>query len=484
MTTITRERLLKIQQWRETYGTGSNVMLPAEEAEELARIALVSLTAEPVAWRLLDSPESSVTVTDNEKMAAIWKRNGRNVQPLYSTAHGSADAVGMVVSEGRQPSANNPESRIFEVLVESGYEPVPGDKLYAAPPASEREQIRREHAEWSDATFGNVGPVGPLKHLSKEALEAAAEPEDLSEWADMQFLLWDAQRRAGISDKQITQAMIEKLAVNKTRQWPEPKDGEPRLHIKEQPAPEEIDERTSFNAWNNEHNLPIAGVGVKNAAWLAWQARARLCISPVPVMPAELHPDTQNLVANFSTALAEKLYKAQLKYGYDADWKQDGWHTQCLGHFHQHIAKGDPRDVAAYCAFMWYHGWKTESVSVPVVPEEMPKGLAAQIVSLLAHNIGDKLLAQKIWNACRAVMLQSKYRDLSQPVDPQISEYEKIMLRAGWVMVPVEPTDEMIAAAMNCEDVLFNSDELFCVQFGNIYEAMLAAAPQPEANNE
>lgn len=26
-------------------------------------------------------------------------------------------------------------------------------------------------------------------------LEAAAEPDDLSEWADMQFLLWDAQRR-------------------------------------------------------------------------------------------------------------------------------------------------------------------------------------------------------------------------------------------------------------------------------------------------
>ncbi|EJW1175485.1 DUF550 domain-containing protein [Salmonella enterica] len=256
----------------------------------------------------------------------------------------------MVVSEGRQPSAHNPDSRIFEVLVESGYEPVPGDKLYAAPPASERERIRRERAEWSDATFGDVGPIGPLKHLSKEALEAAAEPDDLSEWADMQFLLWDAQRRAGITDEQITQAMIEKLAINKARQWPEPKDGEPRLHIKEQPA--------------------------------------------------------------------------------------------------------------------------------PVVPAEIPKGLAGQIVSLLAHNIGDKLLAQKIWNACRAVMLQSKYRDLSQPVDPQISEYEKIMLRAGWVMVPVEPTDEMIAAAMNCEDVLFNSDESFCVQFGNIYEAMLAAAPQ------
>ncbi|HBX6902588.1 TPA: DUF550 domain-containing protein [Klebsiella pneumoniae] len=104
-----------------------------------------------------------------------------------------------------------------------------------APPAPERDQVRREHAEWSQATFGNVGPVGPLKHLSKEALEAAAEPGDLSEWADMQFLLWDAQRRAGITDEQITQAMIDKLAVNKQRKWPEPKDGEPRLHIKEQP---------------------------------------------------------------------------------------------------------------------------------------------------------------------------------------------------------------------------------------------------------
>nr|EKW3298739.1 DUF550 domain-containing protein [Klebsiella oxytoca] len=104
-------------------------------------------------------------------------------------------------------------------------------------PVPERDQVRQEHAEWSQATFGNVGPIGPLKHLSKEALEAAAEPSDLSEWADMHFLLWDAQRRAGITDEQITQAMVEKLAVNKQREWPEPKDGEPRLHIKEQPAP-------------------------------------------------------------------------------------------------------------------------------------------------------------------------------------------------------------------------------------------------------
>jgi hypothetical protein len=101
-----------------------------------------------------------------------------------------------------------------------------------------RHLIRQRHAEWSQATFGNVGPTGPLKHLSKEALEAAAEPDDLSEWADMQFLLWDAQRRAGISDGEITAAMEEKLKVNMARQWPEPKDGEPRLHIKAAPQQE------------------------------------------------------------------------------------------------------------------------------------------------------------------------------------------------------------------------------------------------------
>ncbi|XFW61487.1 hypothetical protein AAHT73_09555 [Klebsiella pneumoniae] len=46
--TITRERLEKIKSWRETYGAGSNVMLPAEEAEELARMALAAMDSEPV----------------------------------------------------------------------------------------------------------------------------------------------------------------------------------------------------------------------------------------------------------------------------------------------------------------------------------------------------------------------------------------------------------------------------------------------------
>ncbi|EJJ4042236.1 DUF550 domain-containing protein [Salmonella enterica] len=190
MTTITKERIeLFIKSPLENGLTRGEQM-------ELARIALASLTAEPLAW------------TDEEELRDLRK-------------------VGFCEMFSVEPISKDAD--MLRVI-----------PLYRhAQPVPERDRIRREHAEWSDATFGDVGPIGPLKHLSKEALEAAAEPDDLSEWADMQFLLWDAQRRAGISDEQITQAMIEKLAINKARQWPEPKDGEPRLHIKEQPAPQQ-----------------------------------------------------------------------------------------------------------------------------------------------------------------------------------------------------------------------------------------------------
>lgn len=92
--------------------------------------------------------------------------------------------------------------------------------------------IREQHAEWSDRQFGNVGPVGPLKHLAKEAIEAAEAPDDISEFADIIMLVWDATRRAGITDEQLAMAVAEKLERNKRRQWGAVKDGEPCHHLK------------------------------------------------------------------------------------------------------------------------------------------------------------------------------------------------------------------------------------------------------------
>lgn len=77
------------------------------------------------------------------------------------------------------------------------------------------------------------------------------------------------------------------------------------------------------------------------------------------VLPEDLHPQTAKLVINFASALAEKLHKAEQKYGYSDTWMQPHWQIKCLDDFKHHVSKGDPRDVAAYCAFMWYHGWST-----------------------------------------------------------------------------------------------------------------------------
>lgn len=76
-------------------------------------------------------------------------------------------------------------------------------------------------------------------------------------------------------------------------------------------------------------------------------------------VPDELHKDTADLVARFASALAAKLYKAEQKHGYSNGWKQDDWQFECSEKLVEHIEKGDPRDVAAYCAFMWHHQWCT-----------------------------------------------------------------------------------------------------------------------------
>lgn len=80
-----------------------------------------------------------------------------------------------------------------------------------------------EQADFSQATFGSDrerGPVGPLKHLEKEAKEAQEHPTDRSEYADCMLLILDAARRAGISPPDLVQEAYNKLQKNKVRQWP------------------------------------------------------------------------------------------------------------------------------------------------------------------------------------------------------------------------------------------------------------------------
>lgn len=86
-------------------------------------------------------------------------------------------------------------------------------------------------------------------------------------------------------------------------------------------------------------------------------------------LPDGLHRDTQNLVMLFAGAMAYKLNKAQDKYGYDNGWKGSAWEQDCRDRLHEHLAKGDPRDVANYCAFMWHHGWATTAPDTVAMPK-------------------------------------------------------------------------------------------------------------------
>jgi hypothetical protein len=77
------------------------------------------------------------------------------------------------------------------------------------------------------------------------------------------------------------------------------------------------------------------------------------------IAPGDLHPDSVELIAAFATAMAAKLRKAQIKYGYSNGWKDPNWMDECRQKLVEHLAKGDPRDVANYCAFLWHHGEST-----------------------------------------------------------------------------------------------------------------------------
>ena len=94
-----------------------------------------------------------------------------------------------------------------------------------------------DHADWSRKTFGDNrtrGPLGPLKHLAKEAVEAQEKPDDRSEYADFFLLICDAARRSGMTLSDLFDEAEKKLEICKTRKWktgvPE---GEAVEHVRE-----------------------------------------------------------------------------------------------------------------------------------------------------------------------------------------------------------------------------------------------------------
>lgn len=140
-------------------------------------------------------------------------------------------------------------------------------------------------------------------------------------------------------------------------------------------------------------------------------------------MPVRLHAATKDLVVRFATALADKLHFAEKKYGYSDNWRDAGWMDECREHLLTHLDKGDPRDVANFCMFLWFHGEKTSMMGrdwfgavlkfhekfgqlvalFPQIPSEKVRKLRVSLISEEAKELELALLSNdmvEIADAC------------------------------------------------------------------------------------
>ncbi|EHS9988323.1 hypothetical protein KV155_003442 [Escherichia coli] len=173
MITITKERLLTIKQWRETYGPGSNVVLPAEEAEELARIALASLEAEPVAyifkhpagklfWALTDESNKEqpdvIPVYADSPAPVVPDEIDVNDVPravTYFKTHRDCYADGWNACHAAMLQGSQPVSQTYKLNELSGNSPVTPDGWVMVPKKLTAENGAKGvlSGEFSETTF-------------------------------------------------------------------------------------------------------------------------------------------------------------------------------------------------------------------------------------------------------------------------------------------------------------------------------------------
>lgn len=85
----------------------------------------------------------------------------------------------------------------------------------------------KEVTEWQNKTFGKATSLSKIAHLKKEIKELIADiksdnPNKRSEFADCFILLFGAAASDGMSYEDICDAIDEKMAINREREWGEP----------------------------------------------------------------------------------------------------------------------------------------------------------------------------------------------------------------------------------------------------------------------
>ncbi|EEH9937545.1 DUF551 domain-containing protein, partial [Salmonella enterica subsp. enterica serovar 4,[5],12:i:-] len=153
---------------RETYGPGSNVVLPAEEAEELARIALAALEADPVAY-IFKHPAGKLfwALTDESN------KEQADVIPVYAAAPAS-----VVPDNASEPLAYaykelTPEIMRNHLAVFERYGIAPNDSSTTI----QALRIALDGIERSDAMLHGAEPVSQTYKLNQLSGNSPATPD-------------------------------------------------------------------------------------------------------------------------------------------------------------------------------------------------------------------------------------------------------------------------------------------------------------------
>ncbi len=94
------------------------------------------------------------------------------------------------------------------------------------------QQMQDDIGVFTDKTFGDSTPQSKAHHLAEEAMEAAADPSDIIEWADCTILLLDAVRKAGFTTEDLYAAVQRKMEINKSRKWGDKDENGVVRHVK------------------------------------------------------------------------------------------------------------------------------------------------------------------------------------------------------------------------------------------------------------
>lgn len=73
----------------------------------------------------------------------------------------------------------------------------------------------------------------------------------------------------------------------------------------------------------------------------------------------QLQEEFEIILEGFSRILVAKLMQNEKKHKFGFSWKKPDWEEQLQREIVKHVEKGDPRDVAIYAMFAWFHNWRT-----------------------------------------------------------------------------------------------------------------------------